>query len=341
MAKGLRTTVVGSWWPLAEFANDLKRFHAGRLSPEDSRAVLDNVAAKAIEEQRALGFTEWTGGEYFAFQFIEHLQRHLSGIEIVTPTQPEVFDYDDVAVARIVGELRVKGALGYADAFRRECRLQGGVTKATVVGPGELAMNLLGDFPALRPHIPTLIRSINREIRELEDVGCQHIQLDVPTCAALITNDVMTVDETAEMIAGCFEGVKKSRRGIHICSGNLCGRPLAANLSSAPWAEILSRLDGVIDVAHLALHYFNRYLERDLFRHIPRSIELAAGIVDEASYGIESVAKIRERAQAWAAVVGEERLWLAPSCGFGRHPLRSVPVLRQKLENMMEAASAF
>ena len=37
-------------------------------------------------------------------------------------------------------------------------------------------------------------------------------------------------------------------------------------------------------------------------------------------------------------VVGEERLWLAPSSGFGRHPVRNVPVLFQKMENLAEAA---
>ena len=117
------------------------------------------------------------------------------------------------------------------------------------------------------------------------------------------------------------------------------GRPLSGDLSCAPWAQILERLDGVIDVAHLAVHYFQRYLERDAFAAIPPSIELAAGIVDEGCYWVEPVSKIRERAADWARVVGEERLWLAPSCGFGRHPTRDVPVLREKMENMVEAAA--
>ena len=63
--------------------------------------------------------------------------------------------------------------------------------------------------------------------------------------------------------------------------------------------------------------------------------------VDEGSYGVEPTEKIRERAEAWARVVGEDRLWLSPSCGFGRHTARDVPVLRQKVENMVEAAASF
>ena len=39
-----------------------------------------------------------------------------------------------------------------------------------------------------------------------------------------------------------------------------------------------------------------------------------------------------------AQVVGEERLWVSPSCGFGRHPPRDMPVLKAKMENTIEAA---
>jgi methionine synthase II (cobalamin-independent) len=87
--------------------------------------------------------------------------------------------------------------------------------------------------------------------------------------------------------------------------------------------------------------YFAEWNEREAWRDLPASIDLAAGIVDEASYGIETPKKIRDRAADWARVVGEERLWISPSCGFGRHPARSRPVLRAKMENMMEAAASF
>jgi len=50
------------------------------------------------------------------------------------------------------------------------------------------------------------------------------------------------------------------------------------------------------------------------------------------------VKKLRERIAGWANVVGEERLWVSPSCGFGRHTAREIPVLRAKIENMIEAA---
>ncbi len=66
--------------------------------------------------------------------------------------------------------------------------------------------------------------------------------------------------------------------------------------------------------------------------------------VDPAMYDDRSKAepnRVHDRSCDWARVVGEEGLWLAPSCGFGRHPARDVPVLGAKLENMTEAARTF
>jgi len=339
VSNGLRTMVVGSWWPLPDFEEDLHRYHRGELSAEDGEALLKRAASLAIDEQRGLGLTEWTGGEHFAYEFIEHLQRVLTGITIVVPSKPEIFDYDDLALAHIDGDLAAPNGLGYVDAYVRERDLPGGVPKATVVGPVEVAINVINELDGLKGQMSNLVKIVNAELRGLADAGCAHVQLDVPAFHTLITNGAMTADEAADIIAQCFEGVEAQRKGIHICSGNLRGRPLAGNLTCAPWVDILQRLDGVIDVAHLALHYFNRYLEREAFAAVPKSIEIAAGIVDEGCYYVEPVSKIRERAADWARVLGEERLWLAPSCGFGRHTARDVAVLRQKLENMVAAAA--
>jgi 5-methyltetrahydropteroyltriglutamate--homocysteine methyltransferase len=335
----VRTTTVGSWWPREEYAQPLRDHHAGRLTPEESERVLHESAAAAVAEQQALGLTEWTGGEYFTDEFLNHMQSVLTGIEIDVPSKEELFDYDDFAHAKITGDISAPQGMGYAAAYLRERDLPGGVPKAAVVGPLEMAFNAIDQLPQLTAQLSNLIDVVRNEILELVAAGCDHVQLDVPTFSTLMSMDALTADEAASIIADCFEGVTGVRRGIHICSGNMRGRPLSGDLHCAPWMQILERPDGVIDVAHLALQYFIRYLERDAFAVMPASIELAAGIVDEGCYAVEPVWKIRERAADWARVVGEERLWLAPSCGFGRHPARDVPVLRAKMENMVEAAA--
>lgn len=337
----LRTTVVGSWWKLDEHEDALARYHRGELSPEDGEALLNRAATAAIAEQRALGFEEWTGGEYYTDNFIDHMQRVLHGLRVDRPDEPDPFDYDDLAHAVIEGELSAPDGLGYARAYARESRLPGGVRKATVVGPLEITVHAADQRDELMRQMPTLIAIVNRELRELAAAGCPHVQLDVPVFGGLINSGQMSPDDAAAIIAGCFEGVEGTIRGIHVCNGNFKGRPMSGIIRNAPWVALLQRLDGVIDVASLECSYFVQWAEREAFAAMPASIALAAGIVDEASYGIETVKKIRDRAADWARVVGEERLWISPSCGFGRHPSRSRPVLQAKMENLAEAARTF
>jgi 5-methyltetrahydropteroyltriglutamate--homocysteine methyltransferase len=336
----LRTTVVGSWWPLPEHEQDLDRYHAGQLSAEEAKAVLNRATTAAIAEQRALGLDEWTGGEYFTRNFIFHIHEMLTGLEMDKPERSNVFDYDDMAHVRIVGEVDAPNGLGYTAAFKRESRLPGGVNKAAVVSPLEMLAQGRDQVSEIQRQMKNLTRIVNRELRALADAGCRNVQLDAPVLGWQVNIGAMTARAAAELITACLEGVT-ARKSLHLCNGNLRGRPISRVLSCAPWVGILHHLDGVIDVAHLEVKYYSQYLERDAFREMPRGIELAAGIVDEGSYWIEPAEKIRERAADWARVVGEERLWLAPSCGFGRHPARDVPVLRAKLENMMEAARTF
>ena len=136
----VRTTVVGSWWLHPEMEQDLARHHAGECSPQESETILNRAAAKAIQEQRDLGLDEWTGGEYHTDNFILHMHKCLTGLEVDKPQADDVFDYDDMTHAKIVGKITAPHGLGYLEAFRREKKLPGGVSKAAVVAPYEVVV---------------------------------------------------------------------------------------------------------------------------------------------------------------------------------------------------------
>jgi methionine synthase II (cobalamin-independent) len=334
----VRTTVAGSWWPQPTYQEQLARYHRDELSEEEGEQVLRDAASTAIKEQMDLGLDEWTGGEYFAFNFIVHVYKHLTGVEIDRPERDPVVDYGDIAHGVITGEVDAPNGLGYAKAFVRENALPGGVNKATAVGPLELMPFFQDGTDSIMTQMPNLVRIVNRELRALDRAGCPNIQLDVPFIGLLVNTDQMPAKQAAEVIASCFEGVAATK-SLHICCGTAGGRPACPNLHNAPWVGILKHLDGVVDIATLECSYFAQYMDRDAFKELPQSIELAAGIVSESSYFIEPVWKIRELAEAWARVVGEDRLWISASCGFSGHPERNIPVLRAKMENMVEAAS--
>jgi methionine synthase II (cobalamin-independent) len=65
---------------------------------------------------------------------------------------------------------------------------------------------------------------------------------------------------------------------------------------------------------------------------------LAAGLADVRT-AIEPVDKLRSRAERLAKIIEPDRLWLAPSCGFGRS--RSPDVAREKVANLVAAARTF
>ena len=215
--------------------------------------------------------------------------------------------------------------------------LPGGVRKAAVVAPYEVVVAGRDQLDMLGPQVPEITKIVNAELRAMADEGCANVQLDAPIFGGEVNMGMMTAQQAADLIAPCFEGVK-AKRSLHFCNGNLRGKPISHSLHAAPWVDILERLEGVVDIACFELKYFFQWIERDAFKRMPKKMSLAAGIVDEGSYWIESVGKIRSRIADWARVVGEDRLWVSPSCGFGRHPTRSIPVLRAKMENMVEAA---
>jgi 5-methyltetrahydropteroyltriglutamate--homocysteine methyltransferase len=336
---GIRTTVVGSWWRNPEHEAALASYHNDELSADDGEEVLGAASAMAIQQQIDLGLDEWTGGEYFTHDFILHMHKRLTGIEIDKPEADEVFDYDDMTHSIVTGEITAPDGLGYIAAFEREKDLPGGVRKASVVAPYEVVVSGRDQLDKIMPQMAGITAMVNHELRAIADGGCPTVQLDAPIFGAEVNMGTMTAKEAADMIAPCFEGVNATK-ALHICNGNLAGRPVSNSLRVAPWVEILQHLDGVIDVATFEVKYFSQFWERESFKDMPQSMSLAAGIIDEGNYRVEPVQKIRERIAAWAEVVGEDRLWVSPSCGFGRHPARNIPVLRAKVENMVEAAQS-
>jgi methionine synthase II (cobalamin-independent) len=264
---GVRTTVVGSWWLYPEMQKDLARHHAGRCTPQEGEAILNRAATKAIKEQRDLGLDEWTGGEYHTDNFILHMHRVITGLEIDKPQAEDVFDYDDMTHAKIVGKITAPNGLGYLEAFRREKKLPGGVRKAAVVAPYEVVVAGRDQMDSLTAQMPAITKIVNQELRAMADEGCPNVQLDAPIFGGEVNMGMMTAQQAADLIAPCFEGVKATR-SLHFCNGNLRGRPISHALHCAPWVDILERLEGVVDVAAFEVKYFFQWIERDAFRRM-------------------------------------------------------------------------
>ncbi|MBV9119394.1 MAG: hypothetical protein JOZ39_01705 [Chloroflexi bacterium] len=330
----LRTTVVGSWSVPESARDEMARYYRGELPPSEADDVLNSAATEAIRQQRELGLTEWTSGELYTRGFVGHLPSRLAGLKKTRDAAALIVDYDDQEKWAITGPLSAPEGLGHAANFRRESALAGGVPKATVPGVLETAANV-EPWPDIQAHIPELIGIVNSELRALQAAGCQNIQVDVPRVSCAVPMGWTSADDAARLIAAPFQGITTTK-SIHMCCGGLGGKPYSSVLRMEPWVDILERLDGVIDLAVLEFSYNGQWMEREALKRVPKSIQIAAGIACTKSPP-EPVDKLKQRAEELARIVGEDRLWLSPSCGLRG---RSWEYLRDKVGNMVEAAQA-
>ena len=151
--------------------------------------------------------------------------------------------------------------------------------------------------------------------------------------------------QAAEVVIGRFDGVEGRHAWHgHIWNGNFKGCPLLAVVRNAPWVAMLQELDGVVDVAALECGASTSPSGRSATRssEMPQNMQLAAGIVDEASDGIETVEEGPRPRRRLGARAGRGAVVDLALVGRLRAPPgRTRPVLREKLEHMMEAASSF
>jgi 5-methyltetrahydropteroyltriglutamate--homocysteine methyltransferase len=326
----LRTTVVGSWPPAERFAADLGCYHRGELDAEAAEALLRETARIAIEEQRSCGLRHFTGGETWTEMFILHYPRRLAGLEPIDPSVREGWrNY------RVVGPLEAPHGLGVAEAFRREKALAPELTKATIPGPSEIVMLVL-PREAREGLWPPVMGLINREMHDLVAAGAEEIQLDVPHVAMGLVDGKMATETAVELVRRCFEGVTGVIRGVHFCFGDFQARSWTQNRELRPLIPTIQALDGVIDRVHLELSLPEQWAQRDLLHEIPRSMEVAAGVVDVKDPRIETVAELQAKMRELLRFVPAERLLIAPSCGLGR---RDTAMAIGKVTAMVSAAA--
>lgn len=316
----IRTTVVGSWPPDEQFTDSMEPFHRGRLSAKEAEPLLTEVARVAIEQQRACGLDEITGGETAADTFILQFPRYLSGIE---PTEDHQA-WGGRGTYRLVGTLDAPHGLGIATAYRRERAIDPTIGKVTIPGPSEITTmidSLGADADAQRLALwDRAIALIRREIQECVDAGATDIQLDLPQVAMGLADDLPLWRNlrAVDVVQRVFENFDGVRRSVHFCYGDFNAQSWTENRAFEPLLATIQALDGWVDRLVLEFSLPEQWAERELLRQIPQSMEVAAGIVDVKSPRIQSPSEIAKKIETLSRIIPEDRLLICPSCGFGR-----------------------
>jgi 5-methyltetrahydropteroyltriglutamate--homocysteine methyltransferase len=331
----IRTTVIGSW-PLPEmYRARLLQYHRGALPEMLIKPTLAGAAEIAIREQKATGVTQFMGGEFFAEVFIQHIPRRLTGVKLVRPQAAELKAYTDLAEYELVGDIDAPHGLGYVEAFRRESQIEPALEKASVPGPLEVLAHIR-PVEKVRAQLPRAIEIVNREARGLAAGGAREVQLDIPYIAIRSVLGELAPEQAADLIARSFAGIAVTKT-IHCCLGDLGSKSAITVHNLRALLPYIQRLTGIIDKVHLECSHPGQWDDRARLRDIPKDMQVIAGIVDVKT-PVETTEQIAERIGEVLRFVEPERLWVAPSCGFGR---RATEVAVGKLSRTVEAAKRF
>ncbi|MET0850284.1 MAG: cobalamin-independent methionine synthase II family protein [Candidatus Rokuibacteriota bacterium] len=326
----LATSVVGShglpgWLSLAREA-----MQAGRLGPLDLRELMEDATQAALLDQERAGIDVLSTGEMMRVRFIVGFYERLTGIRpLPAPRQLGPPLWDTHTPFEVIEKIAAPRGLGIVEEFTLARSLTSRPLKATVPGPYTLLvpLRLRGGYADKDTLLADAVGIVNAECRALVAAGAQFIQIDEPHHGMYSGS----VHDVTRGVNGAVEGVE-AKIAVHVCFGNLYGRPFSA---VRDYRNVFPTL-GDLRASQIVLEFANRGMD-DLARlkDFPRDKELGAGVIDVKAFKAETAADVAARIRALLEHVPAERLWVNPDCGFWETPRW---VVKQKLAALCEGA---
>jgi len=327
----LPTSVVGShglpgWVWLAREA-----LEAGRLGATDLRELAEDATQLALIDQERAGVDVLTTGEMGRVRFIIGFYGRLTGlVTLEAPRKLGQPHWDTNTPFEVVETVMAPGGLGIAEEWKLARALTDRPLKATVPGPYTLLfpLRLGGGYRDKETLLADLVGIVNAECRALVAAGADFIQIDEP-------HSGMYPGAPPHFALGvnrAVEGVE-AKIAVHVCFGNLYGRPFAA---VRDYRNVYSALQE-LTASQIVLEYANRGMDDlPLWSEFPTDKELGAGVIDVKAFKAESAEEVAGRIRTLLRHVAPDKLWLNPDCGFWETPRWAT---RLKLRALVEGAA--
>jgi 5-methyltetrahydropteroyltriglutamate--homocysteine methyltransferase len=260
-------------------------------------------------------------------RFIVGFYERIHGIKTLPPPrrlgQPL---WDTNTPFEVAERVSAPHGLGIVDEFKLARELTGKRIKATVPGPYTLLvpLKLGGGYTSKETLLADLVGIVNAECRALVAVGADFIQIDEPHHGMYHGS----AHDVSKGINKVVEGVE-AKIAVHVCFGNLYGRPFSA---VRDYTNVFATLDE-LHASQVVLEFANRGLDDAArWKDFPRDKELGAGVIDVKAFKAETAEEVAARIRALLRYVPADRLWLNPDCGFWETPRW---VARQKLNALV------
>jgi len=327
----LPTSVVGShglpgWVWLAREAME-----AGRLGSTDVRELMEDATQVALSDQERAGVDVVSTGEMMRVRFIIGFYEHLTGIRTLPAArrlgQPL---WDTNTPFEVIERISAPEGLGIVEEFKLARSLTSRRIKATVPGPYTLLvpLKLGGGYRDKDTLLADLVEIVRAECRALVEAGADFIQIDEPH-SGMYSGAPPRFDQGVNRVV---EGIE-AKIAVHVCFGNLYGRPFSAVRDFRNLYPLLRDLRA----SQIVLEFANRgFDDLRFWNEFPTDMELGAGVIDVKAFKAESAADVAARIHEVLRHVAPDRLWLNPDCGFWETPRW---VVKQKLAALVQGAA--
>jgi 5-methyltetrahydropteroyltriglutamate--homocysteine methyltransferase len=330
----LLTTVVGSY-PQPPWLIDRERL-GDRLPPRVRARELwripepyleeaqDDATRLAVADLERAGIDVITDGEMRRESYSNRFATALDGVDLDEPGVALDRTGHPNPVPRVVGEIRRTRPVEVRDVqFLRS--LTSRPIKITVPGPFTMTQQAQDDFYGdERALALAYADAVNEELHDLKAAGADVVQIDEPYLQAR--------PDAARAYA--IEAIDRALDGIdgdtvlHTCFGY-------AHVvhDKPPGYPFLRELDAC-RATHLSLEAAQPGLDPAILNDVP-SKAILFGVLDLGTEDVETPHVVAERVERAAAVVGSERLVVAPDCGMKYLPRERA---LRKLEAMVAGA---
>jgi len=365
-------SVVGSW-PRPKWLLD-----ATKKKAPDLAALRDRATRLAIEQQEQAGVDVLSDGEQRRDNFYSFLTEKLDGVTLMTMADLldhvedkaafegllQTLDVPAFAIKNptITGTLRRREPLAVREAeFLRAHTTR--ATKVALPGPYLLSRSMWvkslssAAYPTRESLCDDIVAILRDELRDLAALGVEIVQFDEPVltelvfagkaatrtfmCAALAAaaDPAAELRLAVELMNRVVDGATGTRTAIHVCRGNWSRNEDV--LLSGDYEPLLPWL-AQMHVDQFVLEYATpRAGSETLLTRLPRSATVGFGAVNPRTEPDEDPTAIAARVRGLTRLLGADRVWLNPDCGFGtfaERPVATAEVAAAKCRILATAA---
>ncbi|MDX1483723.1 MAG: cobalamin-independent methionine synthase II family protein [Alphaproteobacteria bacterium] len=324
----LATTTVGSF-PRPSWLADVERSRATfRLEGEMLAEAQDDATVIVLREQEELGLDLLTDGEQRRESFVWYLPSSWDGVDAEQLGEKEVYRrrVNPRLVPRITGKLKRRSPLMVSDLRFAKAHTDRPV-KMALPGPMTVVDSTLNeaydDEAALAMDVAGLL---NAELRELQDAGCDVVQLDEP---AMTRYHEKVAAYGAEALDRALDGITVPAI-VHLCFGYPGGGGLQHEYE---YPELLAQLMQT-RIGGFAVEFGRSTFDPAVLEACGDRVVMF-GCIDPGAAPVPPVDAVKARVAEALEHLDPGQVWLAPDCG-----LMTIDraLAREKIKVMVAAA---